>query len=174
VSRVLGLGYPGGPVIERVAKHGESPVAFPRAWLRGTDDFSFSGLKTAVIRKAEELGLTSKGILEEFNPNKPEPMLANVAAGFQEAVVDALVQKTAHAANREGVKQVILSGGVAANKALRTAMEQNSPVVTSCPPPIFCTDNAAMIAACGYRQLVRGDQSYWHMEVYPNLRMVQQ
>lgn len=171
VARVLGLGYPGGPVVEQVARKGSQPKPFPRAWLRGTDDFSFSGLKTAVIRASKELGLAVASIDDRVDTEDPDPLLADVAAGFQKAVVDVLVEKTAEAAKREGVAKVLLSGGVAANGALRSAMAEGSPVEMSCPPPVFCTDNAAMIAACGYRRMLSGERSGWDLEVHPNLPM---
>ena len=171
VARVMGLGYPGGPVIERVARQGTSPHPFPRAWLRGTDDFSFSGLKTAVIRAATDLGIVAGGDDARIDPAQPPAQVADVAAGFQEAVVDVLVEKTCHAARRWEVGQVLLSGGVAANGSLRSTMARRSPVPLHCPPPILCTDNAAMIAACGYRHLLKGEEEDWDMEVYPNLPM---
>ena len=85
--------------------------------------------------------------------------------------MDVLVEKTCHAARRWEVGQVLLSGGVAANGSLRSAMARRSPVPLHCPPPILCTDNAAMIAACGYRHLLKGEEEDWGMEVYPNLPM---
>ena len=171
VARVLGLGYPGGPIIEKVARLGTKPHSFPRAWIRGTDDFSFSGLKTAVIRVAEDLGVVADGDGSRPDPTDPPAETANIAAGFQEAVIDMLVEKTAGAARRYGVSEVLMSGGVAANGALRDAMVRRSPVPVRCPPPILCTDNAAMIGACGYQHLIKGERAGWDMEVHPNLPM---
>ncbi|MEE9199571.1 MAG: tRNA (adenosine(37)-N6)-threonylcarbamoyltransferase complex transferase subunit TsaD [Dehalococcoidia bacterium] len=171
VARVLGLGYPGGPAIERAAHSGSNPCSFPRAWLKGTDDFSFSGLKTAVIRVAADLGVVDSGDGTPLDPSRPPAPVADIAAGFQEAVVDVLVEKTSAVARRDGVRQVLLSGGVAANDTLRRAMTRRSPVPVRCPRPALCTDNAAMIAACGYYHLLRGQRAAWDLDVYPNLPM---
>jgi N6-L-threonylcarbamoyladenine synthase len=169
VARVLGLGFPGGPIIEKTARAASSPHPFPRAVIRDSDDFSFSGLKTAVIRTAQALGIDANG--HEDEPSQSPEAVADVSAGFQDAVVDMLVERTAETARRHGVDQVLLSGGVAANGALREAMSSRSPVSVACPKPVLCTDNAAMIAACGYYRLQRGERSGWDLEVYPNLPM---
>ncbi len=150
VGRLLGLPFPGGPEIERVAKSA-SPAAIaalkplPRAWLRGTNDFSFSGLKTAVlnrVRQAERAG---------------EPIdVPAMAARFQESVVDVLAEKTARAAEARGAACVIVAGGVAANSALRAGLRERCAefgLPVRVPPPRLCTDNAAMIgAAACYRR----------------------
>jgi N6-L-threonylcarbamoyladenine synthase len=156
VSRLIGLGYPGGPAIERAARgvRGDG-VALPRAWLRGTYDFSFSGLKTAVLHLMR-------------SPDAPEAPV--VASAFQEAVVEVLAEKTAQAARDLGAGEVMLSGGVAANTRLREAMAERSPVPVRVPLPRFCTDNAAMIGACGCFHLVRGECSGWDLDVEPNLK----
>jgi N6-L-threonylcarbamoyladenine synthase len=156
VSRLIGLGYPGGPAIERAAQ-GASPgsVTLPRAWLRGTYDFSFSGLKTAVLHLMRL-------------PDAPDAPV--VAAEFQEAVVDVLVQKTVQAAQDFDVREIMLSGGVAANTRLREVMVERAPIPVLAPPRRFCTDNAAMIAACGYFHLIRGERSDWDLDVDPNLK----
>lgn len=134
VARLLGLGFPGGPAIERTARSCPQPgVRLPRAWLGDSDDFSFSGLKTAVLHLTRAAG---------------RPPTPAVAAAFQEAVVDVLATKAARAARREGAKEVLLSGGVAANGPLRAALARKSPVPLRVPSPILCTDNGAMIAAC--------------------------
>jgi N6-L-threonylcarbamoyladenine synthase len=157
VARILGLGYPGGPVIEKAAQEGNSAHhRLPRAWLRGSDDFSFSGLKTAVLRLVEE---------------KPNLAPADIAASFQEAVVDVLVTKTINAAKRTGARQILLGGGVAANHLLRQTMARRSPLPVLTPSPILCTDNAAMIACCGYVRLRAGQTSGWDIDVAPNLRL---
>jgi N6-L-threonylcarbamoyladenine synthase len=157
VARILGLGYPGGPAIEQAALNGNGALhPLPRAWLKGTDDFSFSGLKTAVLRLVEE---------------KPKLPPADVAASFQQAVVDVLVTKTIAAAQRVGAKQVVLSGGVAANRVLRQALDQRSPLPVLFPSPLLCTDNAAMIAGCGYFHLKAGHIASWDLDVAPNLRL---
>jgi N6-L-threonylcarbamoyladenine synthase len=157
VARILGLGYPGGPAIEQAAREGDSAChRLPRAWLRGSDDFSFSGLKTAVLRLVEEK--------RDLSP-------ADVAAAFQEAVVDALVAKTVNAARRLGAKHILLGGGVAANQLLRQTMARRSPLPFLIPSTILCTDNAAMIACCGYFRLQAGQTSGWDLDVAPNLRL---
>jgi len=156
VSRLLGLGYPGGPAIERAAAGASSgTVQLPRAWLRGTLDFSFSGVKTAVLQMMRG----------------PAPPPAEVvAAAFQEAVVDVLVAKTCQAAGELAVAEIMLSGGVAANSFLREELARRSPVPVRAPLPRFCTDNAAMIAACGYFHLSRGERSGWDLDVDSNLK----
>src|SRR5579884_1775416 len=141
VARLLGLGYPGGPAIQKLAAQGDpTKLSLPRAWLGDSYDFSFSGLKTAVLRVVEGIdGGAHEGLTR-----------ADVAASFQESVVDVLVTKTERAANEFGVRQVLLAGGVAANALLRSEMDRRvrRPVVY--PPLALCTDNAAMIAAAGY------------------------
>ncbi|MCL0087686.1 tRNA (adenosine(37)-N6)-threonylcarbamoyltransferase complex transferase subunit TsaD [Dehalococcoidia bacterium] len=166
VARILGLGYPGGPVIEQAAKGAQSPYRLPRAWLKGSDDFSFSGLKTAVFQMARDLGITGESATSS-------QMVVEIAAGFQEAVVDVLVAKTVGAARRCNVKQILLAGGVAANDELRQAMIRRSSLPVLIPSPILCTDNAAMIAACGYFRLMKGKTSGWDMDVKPGLRLVE-
>ena len=139
VARLLGLGYPGGPPIARAAAEAtRRAVRLPRAWLRGSDDWSFSGLKTAVLHLLHD-------------PAAPPPN--EIAWGFQEAVVDVLTKKAAAAAAREGVRCVLLAGGVAANARLREVMRERSPVPVFMPPPDLCTDNAAMIGAAAFRHL---------------------
>ncbi|MGI8552967.1 MAG: tRNA (adenosine(37)-N6)-threonylcarbamoyltransferase complex transferase subunit TsaD [Dehalococcoidia bacterium] len=156
VSRLLGLGYPGGPAIERVANGVKVPasITLPRAWLRGTHDFSFSGLKTAVLHLVR-------------GPDAPPA--PEVAAAFQDAVVDVLAEKTARAAREYGVVEVMLSGGVAANSALRRALAERCSQPLRVPLPRYCTDNAAMIGACGYFHFLRGERSGWDLDVTPNL-----
>ena len=134
-ARVLGLGFPGGPAIERTARAaGPRPPRLPRAWLGESNDFSFSGLKTAVMRVAGE----------------GKAPAADIAAGFQTAVVDVLVRKTVRAVGQTGAASVLLSGGVAANGPLRAALRDASPVPLWVPPPSLCTDNGAMIAAAAH------------------------
>jgi N6-L-threonylcarbamoyladenine synthase len=164
VARILGLGYPGGPVLERAAKGVQSPCRLPRAWLEGSDDFSFSGLKTAVLHMARDLGITGESAMSSQT-------IVEVAAGFQEAVVDVLVTKTVAAARRYNVKQILLAGGVAANDELRQAMIRRSSLPVLIPSPVLCTDNAAMIAACGCFRLKAGKTSGWDMDINPNLNL---
>ncbi len=160
VARLLGLGYPGGPAIQRAAKGAQGHPRLPRAWLRGSDDFSFSGLKTAVLRLVEGRRLEAGETVE-------------LAAAFQEAVVDVLVAKTAAAATRSGATAILLAGGVAANERLRQAMAEVSPVPVLCPRPTLCTDNAAMVAACGYYRLQRGETAGWDQDIFPLFRPFQ-
>jgi N6-L-threonylcarbamoyladenine synthase len=162
VARLLGLSYPGGPAIQKVARKGDAAAfRFPRAWLGTSYDFSFSGLKTAVLRELNRLGRQSVGL-----------PVADLAASFQEAVVDVLATKTARAAEEFGVTGVIISGGVSANEALREAIRDkvNRPVYI--PPPELCTDNAAMIAACGYWRFQAGQRDGFDMDVDPSLPLV--
>ncbi|MDH7480476.1 MAG: tRNA (adenosine(37)-N6)-threonylcarbamoyltransferase complex transferase subunit TsaD [Armatimonadota bacterium] len=146
-ARVLGLGYPGGPVIDRLAKEGNpEAIHFPRAKLEGTLDFSFSGLKTAVIRFFREHG-------SDFR-------IEDIAASFQAAVVDMLVENTMKAAELTGVRHIALAGGVAANSGLQRRMREEAAkrgIGLTYPPPRLCTDNAAMIACAGYYHLLRGE-----------------
>ena len=162
VGRFLGLGYPGGPAIERAAASvGRPSLRLPRAWLGDANDFSFSGLKTAVLRLARQQADAGKG-------GQPLPV-AEVAAAFQEAVVDVLVAKAVRAARREGVSQILLSGGVAANTALREALTRRSPVPVRVPSPALCTDNGAMVAGCAYFRLQRGPPSGLDLDVFATL-----
>jgi N6-L-threonylcarbamoyladenine synthase len=139
VARLLGLGFPGGPAIDRLAReHGAArALTLPRARLEGDYDFSFSGLKTKVQR-----------IVRGEEGESPEA--AELAAAFQESVVDSLVTKALAAARQHGAREIILSGGVAANSELRRVLAERSPVPVVVPPPALCTDNGAMIAACAY------------------------
>jgi len=155
-ARTLGLGYPGGPAIQHAAKSGAASVPLPRAWLKGTNDFSFSGVKTALLRLVEGDKISNT---------------ADAAASFQQAVVDVLVTKTVAVAKQYRVKQVLLAGGVASNILLRQSLAENSPIPVLIPEPILCTDNAAMIAACGYYQFQAGKTSGLDLDVVPNLRL---
>lgn len=138
-ARLLDLGYPGGPVIEKAALQATDRLSLPRAWLQGTCDFSFSGVKTALWHLVDREKLLNR-------PN----LAANAAASFQDAVVDVLVGKTLRAAEDFGATCILLSGGVAANSSLRDRLSQDSPIDVFIPPRSFCTDNAAMVAACSY------------------------
>jgi len=144
-ARLMGLGYPGGPAVEAAARLGTpGALKLPRAWLPGTHEFSFSGLKTAVRYALEA---------------NPAPAVPDVALAFQDAVVDVLAGKTVDAAKRCGVGTVLLAGGVAANQALCRQMEAvcaKNGMRLAAPPPGYCTDNAAMVAAAGFWHFVPG------------------
>lgn len=172
VARLLGLGYPGGPAIQKAANHGNpSAYPLPRAWLGGSHDFSFSGLKTAVLRLVQKLeGVSAEGE-RKLTPGAalPPNIVADLAASFQEAVVDVLVTKTLAAAVETGVTEVCLSGGVAANARLRQSFEQRSTIPVAAPPLYLCTDNAVMIAAAGYFRWRQGERSSLQLDVIPNL-----
>ena len=255
-ARILGLGYPGGPAIQRAAEGGNPErFPFPRAWLKGTHDFSFSGLKTALLRKAQEYGFqsdkpapwqttqpptptapqlgdpsasegerapraTSHPSLEtaklvdvstftaekgappaidpsaipaapppvkvartpEAKPASPEPHpgithtdplpVADLAASFQAAVVDALVEKTAAAAAEFGAREVLVAGGVAANALLRETLGERLRVPFRYPPLVLCTDNAAMIAAAAYYRYADSLQYDFTLDIEPNARFI--
>ena len=155
-ARILGLGYPGGPAIEQAAKSGTASLQLPRAWLKGTSDFSFSGVKTALLRLVEGGRISSP---------------ADAAASFQEAVIDVLVTKTVVVAKEHRVKQILLAGGVASNGLLRNWLVENSPIPVLVPEPILCTDNAAMIAACGYYRFQAGKVDGLDLDVIPSLKL---
>ena len=156
-ARILGLGYPGGPAIEQAAKKGKADsVQLPRAWLRGSSDFSFSGVKTALLRLVEAGKVSSE---------------ADAAASFQEAVIDILVTKTVTIARERRVGQILLAGGVAANGLLRKRLIESSPVPVMVPEPALCTDNAAMIAACGYYRFQAGRLDSLDLDVVPSLKL---
>jgi len=139
VARLIGLSYPGGPSIQKAAQMGRGDAfAFPRAWLEGTWNFSFSGLKTAVLRVVQSL----QGKVSQIPVN-------DLAASFQSAVVDVLVNKTLQAARAFKPKEIVVAGGVSANQALRDAFLSQKEFPVHIPPLAFCTDNAAMIAAAG-------------------------
>jgi len=155
-ARMLRLGYPGGPAIQRAAENADpSRYPLPRPWLRGSDDFSFSGLKTAVLRTVERAGSSL--------------VAADLAASFQEAMVDVLVTKTVDAAREHGAQALALAGGVAANLPLRARMQAFSPVPVLIPPVRLCTDNAAMIAAAGHFRYQAGERSALDLDAIPSL-----
>jgi len=170
VGRLLGLEYPGGPAIEREAQKGDPRAfQFPWAWLKGTYNFSFSGLKTAVLREVQKYEKTAS-----MKPGRKVPRnlpVNDLAASFQEAIVDVLVGKTRQAAEDYRVKTVLLAGGVAANSLLRERMKAAIKVPVRWPPPALCTDNAAMVASAGYFHLQRGEFSEWSLDVIPALKL---
>jgi N6-L-threonylcarbamoyladenine synthase len=158
VARLLGLAYPGGPAIQKAALSATTPTALPRAWLPGTRDFSFSGLKTAVLHVVRRLqgenpsapGGATMDIAAGLSPQE----VADIAAGFQESVVDVLAEKTRRAADELDVRSVAVVGGVAANAVLRARMQEVIPRPLFISAPEFSTDNAAMIAGTAF--FVRG------------------
>ena len=161
VARLLVLGYPGGPAIQNNAVAPASPQRLPRAWLHGTYDFSFSGLKTAVSTDPTLVAAGVAGNQDDLMRRRCE-----LAYLFQESVVDILVRKTKAAVTASGAKSVIVAGGVAANGRLREALRTALRVPLHIPPLDLCTDNAAMIAACAFWHPVRGDLA---VAVDPNL-----
>lgn len=165
VSKLIGLGYPGGPVLDRLARLGNKrAIVFPLAEIKDPDhrlDFSFSGLKTAVLRYVRE-----NDIPPVEDPDTASPAILDLCASFQNAVVRALVRSLRRAAEFYAPRTIMLAGGVACNSELRAsvaelASELKIPVYI--PSPIYTTDNAAMIAAAGYPKLLRGESASWQM-----------
>ncbi len=165
-AKILGLGYPGGPAIEQAAKNGTASIQLPRAWLEGGNDFSFSGVKTALLRLVEGGKVSTVASQDDGLPTK-----ADAAASFQEAVIDVIVTKTVAVAKEYRVKQILLAGGVASNGLLRRLVAQNSPIPVLVPEPVLCTDNAAMIAACGYYRFQAGKIDGLDLDVVPNFKL---
>ena len=165
-ARVLGLGFPGGPAIQRAAEGAAPADPLPRAWLANTDDFSFSGLKTALLRRAREEGLYPPP------PGGADPArVSALARSFQEASVDVMTAKTIAAAERHGCRGILVGGGVAASLHLRERFEDRAAVPLTFPPPGLSTDNGAMIAACAFYRLGAGDGAGWDLDVMPGLRL---
>jgi N6-L-threonylcarbamoyladenine synthase len=192
----MGLGFPGGPAIQQAAEHAPGGVTLPRAWLRDSYDFSFSGLKTAVLhqvqgRQEREARLPTKDERRTTKPPGakseqthvtpphrggqaepvPDKYTAQLAYAFQESVVDVLVTKAADAARAFGATEILLAGGVAANRRLREELARRASVPVRYPPPALCTDNAAMIAAAAFYRFEAGLQSGWDLDVAPNLKL---
>ncbi|ASB64125.1 MULTISPECIES: tRNA (adenosine(37)-N6)-threonylcarbamoyltransferase complex transferase subunit TsaD [Bacillus] len=165
VARTMGLPYPGGPQIDKLAAVGTDSIPLPRAWLEeGSYNFSFSGLKSAVINTLHNASQKNEVIPPE-----------DLAASFQQSVIDVLTVKTSKAAKQYGVKQVLLAGGVAANKGLRAALQQEfshsgDPELVI-PPLSLCTDNAAMIAAAGTVAFEKGIRGSYDMNGQPGLEL---
>jgi N6-L-threonylcarbamoyladenine synthase len=161
-AKLLGLGYPGGAVIDQLARTGDpSAIAFPRSMTAGEhgDDFSFSGLKTALLHHVRAHGV----------PDGEE--LADLCASYQAAIVEVLVRKTRRAARRLQIRHVQVCGGVAANTALRAALRaagEQDEFRVHVPPPSRCTDNAAMIAAAGFHRLARGERDDLNLDAHPS------
>ncbi len=165
VARAIGLGYPGGPKIDKLSREGDKKaITFPRAQIEGAPyDFSFSGLKSAVLNHLNSCEMKH----EEINH-------ADIAASFQEAVVDVLVTKAIRAAKDFNMKQVAIAGGVASNSHLRAAMAaacKENGLMFYHPSPIFCTDNAAMIGTAAYYEYMKGSRAGLDLNAVPNLKI---
>ncbi|MDO4732523.1 MAG: tRNA (adenosine(37)-N6)-threonylcarbamoyltransferase complex transferase subunit TsaD [Bacillota bacterium] len=165
IARALGLPYPGGPEISRAAESGlPDYVEFPRAWLPGTDDFSFSGLKSAVLNYLNQRRMKGDA------PTEQE--ICSIARAAQEAICDVLSAKAVAAAQREGVKSIALVGGVAANRRLRELLGERAEAagIRLCyPSPVYCTDNAAMIGVAAYEKWLAQDWAGWDLNADPRL-----
>jgi N6-L-threonylcarbamoyladenine synthase len=166
VAKLLSLGYPGGPVIDELSKSSNpKAIRFPRPTLgKNSLDFSFSGLKTAVVNYVKSHPEPAGGYSEE--------LIRDIVSSFQEAVVDVLVKKTLQAAQHQGLRRIVLSGGVAANRRLRERIKEEASqqkVKVYIPSPSFCTDNAAMVGVVGYEYLKRGIQSPLSLNAFSNL-----
>ena len=165
VARAIGLGYPGGPKIDKLSKEGNpDAITFPKTKIEDAPyDFSFSGLKSAVLNYINK----AKMMNEEFNP-------ADLAASFQKNVVDTLTEKTIHAAKELHINKVAIAGGVASNSTLRNSMEEacrKEGLRFYHPSPIFCTDNGAMIGVAAYYEFIKGTRHGWDLNAVPNLQL---
>lgn len=165
VARAIGLGYPGGPKIDKLAKEGNPHASdFPRAHMEDAPyDFSFSGVKSAVLNHLNKCRMTGEPIVE-----------ADIAASFQQAVVDVLVDNAIRAAKDYHMDRLAIAGGVASNGALRAAMEaacEKEGIRFYRPSPIFCTDNAAMIGVAAYYEYQKGTRHGWDLNAVPNLKL---
>ena len=166
VAKLLGLGYPGGPIIDELSRRGDPrAIRFPRPSLsKNSFDFSFSGLKTAVVNYVKANPEPQGGY--------PEEDFGDLVSSFQEAVVDVLVKKTLQSAEHEGLNRIVLCGGVAANRRLRERMREEAlqeKIRVFIPSPVFCTDNAAMVGVAGYEYLKRGVRSPLSLNAFSSL-----
>lgn len=166
VAKLLGLGYPGGPIIDELSRAGNpKAIRFPRPVLsKNSLDFSFSGLKTAVVNYVRADPPSSTGY--------PDSLIKNIVCSFQEAVIDVLIKKTVQAAQDQKLRRIVLSGGVAANQRLRNRMQEEASdrkLEIYLPSPSFCTDNAAMVGVVGYEYLKRGIRSPFSLNAFSNL-----
>jgi N6-L-threonylcarbamoyladenine synthase len=173
VAKMLGIGYPGGPVIDRLAREGNADaIRFPRSYAQAEHyNFSFSGLKTSVLYYLRKSNL----LAVDGMPTARPPELNDICASFQQAVVDVLVEKTHRAAEATGVRHIAVVGGVSANSRLRhhfSMLSEHTGVTVHFPRPEFCTDNAAMSAYAGWLRLRRGERSPASLAAIPNLQLV--
>ena len=167
-ARILGLGFPGGPEIQKMSENAQGNIEkLPRPSVKQSNSFSFSGLKSALARRAEAEGFYSNGIT--LNPTKLQ--VREYSAEFQEAIVDCLVRNTLSAVREFDATSVVLGGGVAANSRLRERMNSDMPVPVVIPVPKLCTDNGAMIGAAAYYRFRDGFCQEWDMDAIPNLRL---
>lgn len=167
-ARILGLGFPGGPPIQKASESSQGlEPPFPRPRIRDSLDFSFSGLKTALFRRVEERQIDTSN--EDVGLDWQE--VADVAAAYQEAIVDSLVLRTVEAVGKYKVNGILLAGGVAANTLLRKEMSKRASVQVVVPRPGLCTDNGAMIGAAAWFHLRHGPSYDWSMDVSPNMRL---
>ena len=164
-ARILGLGFPGGPEIQRVSEGSNGEERLPRAWMKDTLDFSFSGIKTALLHMAQDRGIypTPHDGIDQ------QTIVRELAAAFQESIVDVVSAKLVAMSDKYKVKGLVLGGGVTANARLRQESVARSPLPVIIPPPILCTDNGAMIAACGYFQYRGGKETPMDIDVDPGL-----
>ncbi|MBQ9605011.1 MAG: tRNA (adenosine(37)-N6)-threonylcarbamoyltransferase complex transferase subunit TsaD [Firmicutes bacterium] len=165
VARVIGLPYPGGPQIDRLSNEGDTfAIDFPRVTLENdTYDFSFSGLKSAVLNYINKAKMKNEPVND-----------ADVAASFQQAVIEVLVQKAMRACKEYGSDKLALAGGVSANKHLRAAMQaacDENGIKMCVPAPVLCTDNAAMIGSAGYYEYIKGKRADMSLNAYPGLKL---
>ena len=165
VARAIGLGYPGGPKIEKAAREGDpEAIRFPRGKVdEAPYDFTFSGMKSAVLNYLNHAEMTGETVSQ-----------ADVAASFQAAVIEVLVSRAMHAVQELHEKKIVLAGGVAANGALRAALKaacDEAGVKLYVPSPIYCTDNAAMIGAAGYYRFMKGERAGWDLNAVPYLKL---